>query len=148
MSQSKRKPKPSRKCRDCGATNDPDASECWLCGRRDWRAVSSSPATKPDTETFDRAMWMSSVETLLIALALAVVALGVARQAPGLGIALLILLVPAWAITEWNARSQSQPMSAPRKFVWIVGLTVLMPVLLVVTLLIGVFASCTALFTL
>ena len=24
-------------CRHCGATNDPGASECWLCQRKDWR---------------------------------------------------------------------------------------------------------------
>jgi hypothetical protein len=93
-------------------------------------------------------MWMSSVETLLIALALAVVEIGVARLAPRLGIALLILLVPAWAITEWEARRQNQPMSAPRKLAWIVGLTVVIPVMLVVSLVIGVFASCATLLTL
>ncbi len=25
-------------CRECGATNDPGVSECWLCQRRDWRS--------------------------------------------------------------------------------------------------------------
>jgi hypothetical protein len=91
---------------------------------------------------------MSSVETLLIALALAVVAIGVSRLSLRLGIALLILLVPAWAITEWESRRQDQPMSAPLKLAWIVAQMVLIPVLLVVSLLIGMFASCAALLTL
>jgi hypothetical protein len=41
-----------------------------------------------------------------------------------------------------------QPMSAPRKLAWIVAQMVLIPVLLVVSLLIGMFASCAALLTL
>jgi ribosomal protein L40E len=34
-------------CRECGATNDAVASECWLCHRRDWRFDVASPAAKP-----------------------------------------------------------------------------------------------------
>jgi hypothetical protein len=34
------------------------------------------------------------------------VAIGVSRLSLRLGIALLILLVPAWAITEWESRRQ------------------------------------------
>ncbi len=36
------KPIPEPTCWDCGATNDPGASECWLCQRRDWFSVKSS----------------------------------------------------------------------------------------------------------
>jgi ribosomal protein L40E len=48
MSQSKSEPKPERICRECGAPNDPDASECWLCHRRDWRSDATSPPAKAD----------------------------------------------------------------------------------------------------
>jgi hypothetical protein len=183
------KPRPAQQeaasapiCRDCGAPNDPDSSECWLCQRRDWKpgaiAVSARSesyreelplppgdqarkaamsddvvamiarhrrerASALSAETPDRARLMSSVATILIVLALAVVEVGVARLAPGLGIALLILLVPAWAITEWRARRQNTPMSAERKFAWIVGVTILIPVLLVVmSLIIAVSIVC------
>jgi len=36
MSQAHSAPKPELTCWDCGATNDPGASECWLCQRREW----------------------------------------------------------------------------------------------------------------
>lgn len=36
-SRSKPKPKSDLKCRHCRAPNDLDATECWLCQRRDWR---------------------------------------------------------------------------------------------------------------
>ena len=32
-----KEPKSPLKCWDCGAENDPDASECRLCHRRDWK---------------------------------------------------------------------------------------------------------------
>ena len=38
MSQAESQPKPDLTCWDCGAANDPDASECWLCQRRNWRS--------------------------------------------------------------------------------------------------------------
>jgi hypothetical protein len=138
--------KPNLTCSECRAPNDPGATECWLCHRRDWRDESVSPATttKPIAETPLLTMEMPVGETLLILLALAVVATGLVRFAPGLGIAFLILLVPAWAITEWRARRRAKPMSVHRKFAWIVGTTILLPVLLVLSLLIPLFALCTA----
>jgi hypothetical protein len=47
MSQPKPGPKPELICRECGATNDPGASECWLCQRRDWRSDGASVPAKP-----------------------------------------------------------------------------------------------------
>jgi ribosomal protein L40E len=133
-------------CRECRATNDPGASECWLCGRRDWRADPTSPTTKPRAEKIsDHPRLMSSLETILIVLALAVVGAGVVRLAPGLGIAFLILLVPAWATVEWAARRRNAPMSAARRFFAILGVTILIPVLLVLSLLTPLFAICAAL---
>ncbi len=44
MSGMKPKPRPERTCWDCRAPNDPNASECWLCGRRDW---SRDPRSRP-----------------------------------------------------------------------------------------------------
>ncbi len=138
------KPRAVPICRDCGATNDLDASECWLCQRRDWRADPASAAIKPDAGTFDRLKLFSSLETLLIAMALAVVEVGVARLAPGLGVVLLVLLVPAWAITEWKARHRVEPMPVLHKFGLMAGLTIVIPLLLVVSLLIPLFAICAA----
>jgi ribosomal protein L40E len=134
-------------CRECRAANDPDASECWLCHRRDWRGDPDSPAATTKSvagaPSFD--MGKAVGEALLILLALAVVEIGLLRLAPGLALAFLILLVPAWAITEWRARRRKEPMSAHHKFARIVVTTVLMPILLVLSLLIAVFAICMAL---
>src|SRR5207249_8058799 len=93
------KPLTSLTCWDCGATNDPGASECWLCQRRDWREpprFSTSP--KPDPSP------MSDNAAALIPLALGLVALGGIGIAPGLVIGLLIVVLPAWAVAEEIAR--------------------------------------------
>jgi ribosomal protein L40E len=47
MSQAESGPMPELVCRECGATNDPGASECWLCQRRDWQSDGASVPTKP-----------------------------------------------------------------------------------------------------
>ena len=138
------KPRPARICRECQATNDPGASECWLCGRRDWRGDPASPATKLVAETAPRSRLMSWVETILIVLALAIVGAGIVRLAPGVGIAFLILLVPAWVLSEKRARSQKEPMSAHRKFGEILWRTIVIPFLLVLSLPILLVMICTA----
>jgi hypothetical protein len=44
MIQGKSGPSSDSRCRHCRATNDPDAWECWLCSRRDWRGA---PVDRP-----------------------------------------------------------------------------------------------------
>ena len=46
MSQAEPGPKPEPTCRECGATNDPGASECWLCHRADWFADGAKASAK------------------------------------------------------------------------------------------------------
>ncbi len=86
-------------CWDCQAPNDADASECWLCQRRDWRADSRAVATEAFGEIDKSSLGL---------VALAVVALGLVFLAPGLVIP-LFLLVPAWGIHEWRACRRSGP---------------------------------------
>jgi ribosomal protein L40E len=76
------KPSPLKICRDCHAANDPGTSECWRCGRRDWRADPASPATKLSDEPSDRAMLMSTRSAFLIVLALAIGGTPIARLVP------------------------------------------------------------------
>jgi hypothetical protein len=72
MSVMKPGSKPEETCWDCGAANWPEARECWLCHRRDWksgaRAVSfSSASTRADDERptpvdgAERAAWEITV---------------------------------------------------------------------------------------
>ncbi len=51
MNPSKPDPMPEPTCRECGATNEPGATECWLCQRRDWQ--SAEPATKASVRQRD-----------------------------------------------------------------------------------------------
>jgi len=81
----------------------------------------------------------------MVLIAIIAVAAGVIRLAPGLGIVLLISALPAWAIAEVRARRRrhrNQPMSGPEKALWIIGLTILIPVLLIVALVIALFLLC------
>jgi hypothetical protein len=67
------------------------------------------------------------------------------QPAPGLSIALLVSILPALVVTEIRAsrrRHHGLPMSGIEKIVWVVALTVLIPVLLVVALAIALFAFC------
>jgi nitrate reductase NapE component len=139
MSQVEPKPKPDLTCWDCGAANDPAASECWLCQRRNWREPPrSSMPPKPDPEP------TSGNATALFGLVLGLMMLGMAI-APGLVIGLLILVVPSWVGAEIIAhrrRNRGLPTSTTRKVVWIVVLAILLPILLSVALFIALWMIC------
>ena len=122
-------PMPEPTCWDCGATNDPGASECWLCQRRDWRATPGSPVPMKSEPSPT-----SGHASGLVALALGLVALGAVVIAPGLVLGLLIVVLPAWAVAEHIAhrrRNRGLPTSTTRKLVWIAVLSVVMPMLFV-----------------
>jgi hypothetical protein len=141
MSQSDPMPNPNLNCRECGAVNDPGASECWLCNRRDWRGPSPFPMSpKPAPQ-----QQQSGGAWPIIALVLGLVVVGGVAIAPGLIIVLLIFSLPAWGIAEWIAyrrRRRGQPMSIATKAAWIVGLAIGLPVLLGVALFITVWMIC------
>ncbi|MGP0067245.1 MAG: hypothetical protein ACLQGP_27080 [Isosphaeraceae bacterium] len=140
MSQAQPTPNPNLNCRECGAVNDPGASECWLCNRRDWRGpprfpTSPKPAPPP----------MSDHSNALIGVTLGLVALGGLVIAPGLVLAMVIVVAPAWAVAEVIAnrrRNRGLPTSTTRKFVWIVVLTFLLPILLGLALFIAFWLIC------
>jgi hypothetical protein len=138
MSQAEPMPNPNLNCRECGAVNDPGASECWLCQRRDWRGPSPSPtAPKPVPQQVS--------ESVAPLVTLVVVVLGGLAIAPGLIIVLLIFSLPAWGIAEWLAyrrRRRGLPTSIAMKASWIVGLAIGLPILLSVALFIAVWMIC------
>jgi ribosomal protein L40E len=140
MSQAEPTPNPDLTCRDCGAVNDPGATECWLCQRRDWRRPRRLPVPpKPAPSRMSDNAWP------LIALTLGLVALGGVVIAPGLVIGLLIVVLPAWVGAEWIAhrrRNRGLPTSTARKVVWIVVLSILLPILLGVALFIAFWLIC------
>ena len=142
MSQSDPMPNPNLNCRECGATNYPDASECWLCQRRDWRGpprFSTSPKPEPSSDSGHGPALIG------LTLALGLVALGALAMVPGLAIGLLILVVPPWIGAEMIAnrrRNRGLPTSATRKVAWILVLTILIPILLGVALFIAFWMIC------
>jgi hypothetical protein len=132
--------KATPKCRDCGAPNDPGASECWLCHRRDWHGSSRLP-TSPK-----RAPWrMSDVMWALIALPAGLVVIGGLAFAPGLVIVVLGVVLPPFVGAEIIAKRRQNrglPTSTTRKVAWIVALTILLPISLLVALYIAVLLTC------
>jgi hypothetical protein len=136
------KPKPDLTCWDCGASNHPASSECWLCQRRDWR---NSPGFRPRQTNPPTRGPLSTIAGWMVLIALIAVFAGIFRTAPGLAIALLVCGLPAWAITEVKAarrRRRDEPMSGMERALWIVALTVLIPTVVIAALGIALFAFC------
>jgi hypothetical protein len=137
------KPMPDLTCWDCGVTNHPDASECWLCQRQDWRKF---PGSQPRQTTSPPPRGPhSSIANWMVLIAMVAVVTGVFRSAPGLSLVVLISVLPALIVTEIRAsrrRRRNLPMSGMEKALWIMGLTILIPVLLMIALVIALFTYC------
>ncbi len=140
MTHTQTEPEWGPTCWDCGATNDPGASECWLCGRSDWHAPQRSPMPlKPGPPP------TSGQGSGLVGLALALVALGATAIAPGVMFGLAVLILPAAIGAEFIARrrrNRGLPTSTTRKVAWIAVLTVLMPFLVGMALIIALLPIC------
>jgi ribosomal protein L40E len=83
-------------CRHCGATNDPGASECWLCHKGDWRA-DSKPRAKSRTGDDPRSEYVGCL--LLITTILASIVVMAFRVGRIVGVAVLILALLVYAVT-------------------------------------------------
>jgi hypothetical protein len=140
MSHAGPMPSPNLHCRECGAVNDPGASECWLCQRRDWRQPHRSPTSpKPAPASTSVDAWP------IIGLVLGLVLVGAVAVAPGLIIVLMIFVLPAWGGAEWVAyrrRRRGLPTSTARKIGCILVLTIVIPVLLCAALFIALWLIC------
>jgi len=144
MSQAGPTPDPNLTCRDCGASNDRDASECWLCQCRDWRrpprfGTSAKPAASWISD--DGLKWTRP----LMVVTLGLVGTGSAIIAPGLVLLLVPVVLPAWYGAEWIAqrrRDRGLQTSTTKKVAWIVALTILLPILGFASLCIAVYLLC------
>jgi ribosomal protein L40E len=129
----------SMRCWDCGAENDPGASECWLCHRRDWRA-SSGDAKPRHTEDLRRATLLALAGRIVV-VALALVLLGTLAIAPGLLVPLIaypvLLVVPIW-----GAVRLTRGMSPLVRVLGILVMSAVFFVLLVMALFIALFLIC------
>jgi hypothetical protein len=144
-SRSEPRPKPDLICWECGATNDPGSSECWLCQRRDWNRYPAPRARRAAPLQLPRRGPLSTIAGLMIGIAILGVAIGLFREAPGLTVFLLISVAPALAITELKARGRyrrGDPMSIGERILRVVVLMILIPILVVLALVVALFAYC------
>lgn len=136
---------PDVTCWDCGASNHPASTECWLCQRRNWRRYPRpQPMQLQHIPPRSRGP-LSSIAGWMVLIAVIAVFAAIFRMAPGLAIALLVCVLPAWAITAMNAarrRRRGEPMSGAEKVQLIVVLTILIPIVVYPALGIALFAIC------
>ncbi len=156
MNPRESKPKKGLNCRDCGADNSPDARECWLCLRSDWRpgaAARSEPSTwRPDAADRSKPstaarMGGLGIAWLTVLIAMNAVVGGIAAQNRFLGAVLWIILALAWVITEiaaYRRHQAGEPMSLSRKTLTILALTFLLPILLGVSFAMAFFIGWTS----
>jgi hypothetical protein len=105
-------PNPELACWDCGAANDPGASECWLCHRRDWRAAGASVTAKSDVSRGE-GQPRRTVAIVIVAGASAILGLGMVLDIWerfdhwGLALLILTLAIPV-GLSIW-ARARKRP---------------------------------------
>jgi hypothetical protein len=118
-------------CPDCGAPFPPDAMYCWLCGWKLGDPVrvgpkqaspsNENPYASPAPRDPADLKWTFSLSTLFLWTALVAVVMGVIRIAPGLGIALAILSLPAAvhtiAVSAYRQGQSRRALSVPEKIV-------------------------------
>jgi hypothetical protein len=141
------KPPAPLRCFDCGAENDPGASECWLCHRRDWRGLYAgdepqSLDTRQILEQLHRERLVESAGRIAW-VTLGLVLIGTTIVVPGLGIGLailaLFLIVPvrgAWRVTKG--------MSPLLRFFATLMLSVVFFILLILAVFIALYLICMA----
>ena len=95
------------RCPECGAALDSREDKCWLCRRELTAEPKANPyATPAPALTVSPAQF--SLATLLLVTTLVAVCLGVTMAAPGWGIALIVLSVPALIRAMFSGLRQKQ----------------------------------------
>lgn len=102
-------------CRECGCENDWSASECWLCGRSNWRPGPHERLMKVQPTSGSGL----NLITVMLAVLIVAILLGVARESPEGAIFLSILAAGALIYTTIKVRryrSMNVPVSNMRAF--------------------------------
>ncbi|HZN35907.1 MAG TPA: hypothetical protein VFB80_18890 [Pirellulaceae bacterium] len=94
-------------CPECGAELRPGDGRCWLC-RRDLAVDAEVVDPAPAAAAAKAAPLQFSLETLLLIVTLSAVCLGALVAAPGLGVLLLVVAVPALVRTCLTGSSFKQ----------------------------------------
>lgn len=111
MSPPELEPKAELTCSECGARNEPGATECWLCQRRDWEGA-GAPAKAGNPRGVD----LPRRRNAMVFGAIAILSLGMlldlwARWNLLVPVLVFVLLVIPLGLTLW-ARGRRQPPSA------------------------------------
>jgi hypothetical protein len=104
----------SKVCPDCGAPLEGTATQCWLCRAQRHAATHDiNPYASPQPLTALAVKNQFSLATLFLIMTLAAVALGALRVAPGLGVFLIVLSVPALARSVIAGRRRLESGETP-----------------------------------
>lgn len=110
---------PPRLCPECGAELRAGEEKCWLC-RRDIvlaEVAEASPRIMPPPAAVGTPLQFS-LETLLLIVTLSAVCLGALVAAPGLGVLLLVIAVPALVrtcVSGIRSKQQGEKLTATDK---------------------------------
>jgi hypothetical protein len=113
-------------CPECGAAFSGEGTYCWLCGWKQGDPVGVRPTSPQKLNPYASPApnpadlkWTFSLSTLFLWTALVAVVMGVARLAPGLGIALGIISFPAalhtTALVAYRKRRSGHALSVQEK---------------------------------
>jgi hypothetical protein len=131
-------------CRECGATNDVGASECWLCQGRNWKQPPGPRDRRPAPDRSERGSTPAIGGWLLLCAVIAV-GIGLFREAPGVAIFLLVSLAPALFVTEMRVirlRGRGDSMPDLDRIAMVILLMIVIPILVVLALGVGFFTIC------
>lgn len=132
-------------CPECGAPFPNEAIYCWLCGWKLGNLVvgprKGSPTTNPRAAALRNPAdlkWTFSLSTLFLWTALVAVVMGVVRIAPGLGVPLAIIAIPAalhtTALVAFRKRRSGHALTVPEKlFAFIASFAIFMLAAIVIT---------------
>ena len=96
------------RCPECGAALDSRESKCWLCLRKLTAEPEMNPYVSPPAQALAVSPAQFSLSTLLLVMTLVAVCLGVTMAAPGLGVLLIVLALPALVRTVVSGLKQKQ----------------------------------------
>ena len=132
-------------CWECGAVLPPKANYCWLCGSPCYPVAELVvPEVAPSER---RTALQFSLSTLMLAVTLLSVLLGVFLMAPGLGACLTVLVIPPFLrtmIVATRRKTHGQSMSTGAKlgtFAKTFGITIGIAMCVVTSLIVAAFVA-------
>ncbi len=105
-------------CPDCGAGVATKDSRCWIC-KRPFASDVPGTAELAGGASEQRATFQFGISSIMLIITLAAVILGVWQMAPGIGIALAVVAIPALiptCIISMKKGARGRPLTPSEKF--------------------------------